>query len=98
MVVKKQPIRVARRLFAEEPRILRVEANVEDDLWARVGVDFTFVVDVGPHEVDFDIARLVARFMVEADVGAQFMVLPESESEESHGVLVYAREQLAGTA
>ena len=91
---KRKALDVAVDLFSRVPQLKQVEANIEDDLWDRVGVDFTFVVDAGWHEADNLIIPLITQFMLETDIGVDFMIFPSSVQREPGKVVVFSRDGL----
>jgi hypothetical protein len=92
----KRALELAIDLFSRVPALKRVDADLEDDLWGRAGVDFTFVIEGDLYDAEKRIVPLISEFMLQTDFPVEFVVIPAHVDSGPHGLLVYSREDSRG--
>jgi hypothetical protein len=87
---------LAIELFSRVRVLKRVDADLEDDLWERAGVDFTFIIEGDLYDAETRIIPLIVDFMLETEYKVEFVILPAHADDGPHGILVYSREGSQG--
>ena len=86
-------VREARNLFAQEPSVVRVEADLQRRFAGELAVDFTVIVEGDLGEGEKRVVPILIEFMRRfPTMPVEFGVLPVSAQVEPRGLLVFSRD------